>query len=129
MDPSDITYDQHDEIGSGTSSTVYRGTLQGSPAAIKVYDRIRLGQAGGAAGIDQLMTGILRRELCIIARAQGFHHVCRSVQITGMGSGYSNCQDDVSHDSPWCWPTCTTSLGCHVYSSLIEHPVTLSDSC
>ena len=87
-DPSDITYDRHDAIGIGTSSMVYRGEFRGSPAAIKVY-HIPLGQAGGAAGIDQLMTGILRRELCIIARAQGFHHVCRSVQITGMGSQYS----------------------------------------
>jgi hypothetical protein len=80
IDPSTVIFDPSQSMGSGTSSTVYRGTVRGSPAAIKVYDRMRLGPAaGGAASIDQLMSGVLlRRELSIIARANmEFHHVCR----------------------------------------------------
>jgi hypothetical protein len=82
IDPSSISFETSDYIGSGISSTVYRGMLQGSspaPSAIKVYDRMHLGPAeSGAAGIDQLMSSVLRRELCIIARAnQEFHHVCK----------------------------------------------------
>lgn len=79
VDPSAITLDQAEAMGSGTSSTVYRGTVRGMPAAIKVYDRLRLDPAGsGSASIDQLLSGVLRRELCIIARAnQEFHHVAR----------------------------------------------------
>jgi hypothetical protein len=53
------------------------------PVAVKLYDRrSRLTHPqspGDAAGsIEQLMTGALARELCIIARAnREFHHVCR----------------------------------------------------
>jgi hypothetical protein len=82
IDPSAISFEASDCIGSGISSTVYRGMLHGSSpsaAAIKVYDRIRLGPAAvGAAGINQLLSSVLRRELCIIARAsKEFHYVCK----------------------------------------------------
>lgn len=87
IDPITIVYDSSQSMGRGSSSTVYRGTVRGIPAAIKVYDRVRLGPpAGDAVGIDQLMSGALRRELSIIARANmEFHHVCRWGWCVGWG--------------------------------------------
>lgn len=77
LEPDSVVLSKHDVLGSGASSTVYRGTVRGSPAAIKVYGNIHL--ASAAPGLDELMmTGALRRELCIMVRAnQEFHHVCR----------------------------------------------------
>ncbi len=84
ISPDSVQLEQ-EQLGFGMSSTVFRASVRGRPAAVKLYDRIRLagstgpGSTGPGSGsrMCQLVQA-LQRELVIIMRAnKEFDHVCR----------------------------------------------------
>jgi hypothetical protein len=73
----------HELLGQGSSGQVYRGTVKGRPAAIKLLALPAAEGAATAGGLaallqssDKLMAA-LRRELCVMARSHEFDNTCR----------------------------------------------------
>jgi hypothetical protein len=70
-------------LGQGSSGQVYRGTVKGRPAAIKLLAMPAGEGAATAGGLAMLLqssdkqAAALRRELCVMARSHEFDNTCR----------------------------------------------------
>jgi hypothetical protein len=87
--PAEVEHD--DRLDFGSSGQVYRASRRGQrePVAIKILTQLPTVD-DSASGLHFLlqssdrMVAALRRELCVIAQAHGFHHVCRCARAASM---------------------------------------------
>ena len=83
VDPAAVQV--HELLGQGSSGQVYRGTVKGRPAAIKLLalpasEGNAVATAGSLAGLlhsNDRVSAALRRELCVMAQSHQFDNTCR----------------------------------------------------